>query len=47
MPLLKFNEHWHGENFGFYPDYWITENNLADSLFYLSKDDELKSLLEF
>lgn len=42
--ILNFVDSWHGENHGFYPDYWFVNNNLSELLYYLTSDEELKEL---
>lgn len=39
------NEHWHGDTYGFYPDYYATSENLMDSLVYLTGDSDLPKVL--
>ena len=43
-PLLALNEKWHGENYGFYPDYWITYKDIIETLVYLTKDVSLREI---
>ena len=43
--ILKRFPSWHGEGYGFYPDYWCTSENLLETLVVLSGDDELKFAL--
>ena len=43
--ILKRFPAWHGEGYGFYPDYWCTSENILETLVVLSGDDELKSAL--
>lgn len=40
----RFIESWHGENYGFYPDYWFVNNNLNEILYYLTSDNVLMEL---
>lgn len=42
---LAHNEHWHGDTYGFYPDYYATSENMIDSIVYLTKDEELRTVL--
>ena len=43
--LLSRNPNWHGDTKGFYPDYWATNENVLDTLVYLTKDEELRTVL--
>ena len=43
--LLSKNPNWHGDTKGFYPDYWATNENVLDTLVYLTKDEELRTVL--
>lgn len=42
--IPRFIESWHGENYGFYPDYWFVNNNLKEILYYLTSDNVLMEL---
>ena len=42
---LSKNPNWHGDTKGFYPDYWATNENILDTLVYLTKDEELRTVL--
>ena len=42
--IPRFIESWHGENYGFYPDYWFVNNNLNEILYYLTSDNVLMEL---
>ena len=44
--LLKCLEQWKGENCGFFPDYWITDNNLKQTIEYITKDNHISQLLK-
>lgn len=39
------NSHWHGDTLGFYPDYYATDENLLDTIVYLTQDKELTHVL--
>lgn len=43
---LAQNPNWHGETYGFYPDYWADEKNLLTTLENLTGDKELSSTLK-
>lgn len=43
--ILEKQPSWHGEGYGFYPDYWCTSENLLETLVVLTGDDELKFAL--
>lgn len=43
-PLLKYVPNWHGENCGFGPDYWTNDNNLVETLVYLTGDRKIENL---
>lgn len=46
IPLLNYIPNWHGENCGFYPDYWIVDKNLTETIVHLTDDSEIKKILE-
>lgn len=33
---------WHGEGFGIYPDFWAAENDLNQTIFMITNDNEMK-----
>lgn len=43
---LAQNPNWHGETYGFYPDYWADEKNLLETLKNLTGDEELSLVLK-
>lgn len=42
---LQINKHWHGDTFGFYPDYWCTSFDLLPTLIELTDDVDLENVL--
>lgn len=42
----KTSRSFNGEGKGFYPDYWSTDEDLNDTIFYVTGDEEMKSLLK-
>ena len=40
------NEYWHGETYGFYPDYWTTNEDLIPTLQILTGDDSVPAILD-
>lgn len=36
----------HGEGKGYYPDFWCTDDDIADTIFYITQDSEAKDLFE-
>lgn len=46
---FKGNDSYHGEGYGFFPDYWAENEDLNDTIYYVTKDkemyDNLKELL--
>lgn len=40
--LLTDNSHWHGDGYGFYPDYWTDSKHLIDTLIYITNDRNIK-----
>ena len=40
--LLTDNSHWHGDSYGFYPDYWTDSKHLIDTLIYITNDRNIK-----
>lgn len=45
-PIFKYIDTWHGETFGFYPDYWTVDENLIETLVYLTSDNDIEKILE-
>lgn len=45
-PFLQSIPNWKGEGFGFYPDYWATNNIILQTLVNLTGDDELSETLQ-
>lgn len=39
------NSHWHGDSLGFYPDYYATDENLMDTIVYITQDKDLSQIL--
>ncbi len=39
------NSHWHGDTLGFYPDFYATDENLLDTILYITQDKELTHVL--
>lgn len=39
------NEYWHGETYGFFPDYWTTNEDLIPTLQILTGDDSVPMIL--
>lgn len=33
---------WHGDCYGIYPDYWSIGNDLNETIFLVTKDNEMK-----
>ena len=44
LPSLSSN--WHGEGIGFYPDYWSTSQDLNETIFLVTQDEEMKQKLK-
>ncbi|MCQ2592394.1 MAG: S41 family peptidase [Treponema sp.] len=44
-PLMQQNQNWQGEGNGFFPDYWATNDTILNTLEYLTKDKQLKTVL--
>ena len=44
LPSLSPN--WHGEGIGFYPDYWTTGQDLNETIFLVTQDEEMKQKLK-
>jgi hypothetical protein len=42
---LAHNSHWHGDTLGFYPDYYATDENILDTIVYVTQDKELTHVL--
>ena len=45
IACLAQNPHWHGDTYGFYPDYWCQNKDLLNTLIDLTGDKELKTTL--
>ena len=43
---LAHNSHWHGDTLGFYPDFYATDENLLDTILYVTQDKELTHVLK-
>lgn len=43
---IKENEKWHGEGTGLYPDYWCTGCDLNETIFMITRDEEMKEKLK-
>lgn len=43
--IYKFIDSWKGDNNGFYPDYWVMNNNFAGTVIYLTNDKDLNSII--
>lgn len=37
---------WHGEGYGFFPDYWATGSDLNEAIYLITNDDEMKEKLK-
>ena len=44
--IIQFADHWHGENQGFYPDYWTNEKNLLKTLQFITGDNDFSKILK-
>ena len=44
--LAKQSKRFHGEGVGLYPDYWSTNEDLNDSIFLVTKDQQMYELLK-
>lgn len=44
-PTASQNENWHGEGYGWFPDYWATNDTILNTLEMLTEDPELKDVL--
>lgn len=42
---LQNNTKWHGDQYGFYPDYWCTSFDLLSTIIELTGDEELETVL--
>ena len=43
-PIYNYIDTFHGETKGFEPDYWTNENNLVETLIYLTGDSKIENL---
>lgn len=43
-PIYNYIDTFHGETKGFVPDYWTNENNLVETLIYLTGDSKIENL---
>lgn len=44
--LFKRIPQWKGETYGFYPDYWHLQGDIADTLVFLTGDNKLKEIIK-
>lgn len=44
--IIQFADHWHGDNQGFYPDYWTNEKNLLKTLQFITGDKDFSKILK-
>ena len=40
--MLNLFSQWHGDCYGIYPDYWSIGNDLNETIFLVTKDNEMK-----
>lgn len=45
MPFIKGVKNFYGEGKGFYPDYWSLNEDLNNTLFYVTADEKMKEIL--
>lgn len=45
-PIFALNPHWKGDTKGFYPDYWVSNQEILNSLVNLTRDKELNKALK-
>ena len=52
LPMTDYSElskkslSYHGEGNGFYPDFWSSRDDLNDTVYFITHDDELKNILK-
>ena len=44
--MIEKYDYWHGEGIGFYPDYWSTGQDLNETIFLVTQDEEMKEKLK-